>query len=101
MTSALSSHLSPLFCFFSCSGDPRALHSFPTRRSSDLPPERLRSGVSRAQEHPIVGRHYRRDGWVQNQRLLRQLVGQVAFETRPGFNRLCDLRALEIGRAHV
>src|SRR5438093_2179710 len=24
------------FLFFSCSGDPRDLHSFPTRRSSDL-----------------------------------------------------------------
>src|SRR5690606_41984412 len=25
-----------VFLFFSCSGDPRDLHSFPTRRSSDL-----------------------------------------------------------------
>src|SRR5437762_9942874 len=27
-----------LFFFFYCSGDPRDLHSFPTRRSSDLSP---------------------------------------------------------------
>src|SRR5206468_12956865 len=30
--------LSPLILFCSCSGAPRALHSFPTRRSSDLRP---------------------------------------------------------------
>src|SRR5690606_41897235 len=29
-----------LFRLLICSGDPRALHSFPTRRSSDLPPWR-------------------------------------------------------------
>src|SRR5207248_11804554 len=29
-------YLSPFLFFFSCSGSPRALHSFPTRRSSDL-----------------------------------------------------------------
>src|SRR5690348_18438086 len=31
--------------FFHCSGDHRDLHSFPTRRSSDLPPEILLTGV--------------------------------------------------------
>src|SRR5438270_9299682 len=30
-------HLVYLFCSFDCSAHPRALHSFPTRRSSDLP----------------------------------------------------------------
>src|SRR5689334_24797018 len=28
--------MSLFFVFFQCDGDPRALHSFPTRRSSDL-----------------------------------------------------------------
>src|SRR5437868_10657889 len=31
------------FFFFSCSGAPRDLHSFPTRRSSDLPPSGLQA----------------------------------------------------------
>src|SRR5688572_31634811 len=29
------------FCFFECHSDTRHLHSFPTRRSSDLPPSGL------------------------------------------------------------
>src|SRR5690348_18325099 len=36
----IMSSLSCVF-FFQCSGDPRALHSFPTRRSSDLSATRL------------------------------------------------------------
>src|SRR5438445_13784572 len=35
-TRSLHALLSVFFFFFNCTGDPRDLHSFPTRRSSDL-----------------------------------------------------------------
>src|SRR5205085_10891520 len=57
------SHSISCFFFFSANADPRALHSFPTRRSSDLPPDpespphhptatRRRYGVSRRSSTP-------------------------------------------------
>src|SRR5688572_32343761 len=36
--------------FFYSSRDPRDLHSFPTRRSSDLPPRRGRQGGARGED---------------------------------------------------
>src|SRR5947209_16907489 len=45
------------FFFFYCSGDHRDLHSFPTRRSSDLSCSRTRisttAGSSRTFPHPV------------------------------------------------
>src|SRR5206468_11577010 len=38
------SSFAPLFFFFYCYGDHRDLHSFPTRRSSDLPAAPRRAG---------------------------------------------------------
>src|SRR5438034_4548552 len=49
--SATSPPSSPVF-FFYCSADPRALHSFPTRRSSDLD----RGAVQRRGERPVGAR---------------------------------------------
>src|SRR5439155_24312478 len=48
-----SSFVAPLSLhFFSqCSGDPRDLHSFPTRRSSDLGPRRLHRAPADGREH--------------------------------------------------
>src|SRR5437763_10946568 len=42
---------------FQCSGDPRDLHSFPTRRSSDLRLDHARERVEHAEQHhnfPVV-----------------------------------------------
>src|SRR6266516_6651101 len=64
MDSKTSQHLKMIyfFFFFKCYGPHRDLHSFPTRRSSDLPRRGLRGGVARhpfdaqARGHRRVGR---------------------------------------------
>src|SRR5206468_5093534 len=57
--------------FFSCSGAPRDLHSFPTRRSSDLPQRRRRRGLPQR-------RHQRRGlpQWRVRQRGRRRRLPQ-------------------------
>src|SRR5690606_41369840 len=51
------SHVCSIILFFSSSGDHRDLHSFPTRRSSDLPD--MWYGV------PILKRHYLAEGMAK------------------------------------
>src|SRR5690349_5360919 len=79
------------FFFFYRSGDHRDLHSFPTRRSSDLRPERRGPGIplrSRGRLLPPA-RHRRGPGRRPQARLDR---GRRAHQPR---------RIREIGRAHV
>src|SRR5688572_32682692 len=54
-----SSYPSIVFFFFLCSADPRDLHSFPTRRSSDLIVGPVRSGVGRPRLRPCPDREQR------------------------------------------
>src|SRR6266568_9525677 len=62
--------------FFSCYGDHRDLHSFPTRRSSDRPDGRKVRVVRGAVELD------RTDGWHASRIGLGRLRGPSAFLTR-------------------
>src|SRR5439155_7713901 len=57
-------HASIVRLFFSCSAAPRDLHSFPTRRSSDLRADEVRVGLSAPAlgRHEAAGRHRPRAG---------------------------------------
>src|SRR5690606_41240811 len=80
--------------FFSLSGDPRALHSFPTRRSSDLyaepAPARPRPGARPPRRYPIAGRAGNR-----NPRLPRDFCGW----SRGGFT--LDRKSTRLNSSHV
>src|SRR5437016_4210554 len=83
--------LSPLF-FFKCSADHRDLHSFPTRRSSDLFQPRLHGCSVVRLIDDIVGP--RRKGSFQH-------GGFVISRVKQDGRTSIFLHAAKIGRAHV
>src|SRR5690606_40537305 len=74
----------PLLAFlFYSYGDPRDLHSFPTRRSSDLEDLRRQSGQQQVRDHvPEIARAVERHRLLQRRRKLVQLATQDRKSTR-------------------
>src|SRR5436309_13666714 len=75
-----------VFCFFLCLGDPRDLHSFPTRRSSDLARRQPRRPGGRVLRH---GRRRRGGGRGEEHDRLRSEEHTSELQSRE--NLVCRL----------
>src|SRR5690606_40915468 len=95
-----------LLLFFLFSADHRALHSFPTRRSSDLTELLIEGAVGSlsAEQREVAG--ILRDNSLRLQRLIENLLSYSEWQTRRseldlGEVRLQDRKSTRLNSSHV
>src|SRR5438445_7942631 len=92
----------PLYLFLEGSGDHRDLHSFPTRRSSDLVARapgpfkaRLDTRSDAAWHDPRVRRRQRSEEHTSELQSRQYLVCRLLLEKKKGFRKNADARKIE------